>query len=144
MLIAGLAAMVVILAAVGPLFFGDRLHALFGLACHQSPERCLVVADHPIALCVRCLGLFFGFGAGAACALVRPSARRTALRILVLAAALTALDVLAEWLGLYHNLIPLRMVTGCLLGAAITLMIGHRAGTDSISIHPQPLDPQKT
>lgn len=142
LLIAGLAGVVVLLAAAGPVFLGDRVHALLGLACHQNPERCLVVAGHPMALCARCLGLFLGFGVGALTALSRPLSRRTALGILLAAAALTALDVAAEQIGFYSNLIPLRLATGTLLGVAVSLMIGHRSQTQSISIHPQP-KPQK-
>ena len=143
LLIALLAGGLVLLAAVGPVFLGDRVHALYGLACHQSPERCLSVAGHPMALCVRCLGLFLGFGLGALLALMHPLRRRLALHILLLAAALTACDGAAEQFGLYNNLIPLRLVTGILLGSAVSLMIGHRHRPRTFSIHPQP-NPHKT
>lgn len=142
-LIAVLAGVVVLLAAAGPVLLGEPVYGLLGLACHQDPERCLVVAGHPMALCVRCLGLFLGFGTGAVFSLIRPFGRRAALRILLLAATLTALDVAAERLGLYYNFIPLRLATGFILGTAISLMIGHRTGSRSFSIHPQP-NPQKT
>lgn len=143
MLITVLSGVVVLLAAAGPVSLGEPVYGLLGLACHQNPERCLVMAGHPMALCVRCLGLFLGFGAGAFCALVRPFERRTALRMLLFAATLTVLDVAAERLGFYHNLIPLRLATGFVLGTTISLMIGHRTGARSFTIHPQP-NPQKT
>jgi len=138
LLIAVVSGLVCLLAAAGPVFGGDVIPQLFSLACHQNPERCLVVAGHPMALCARCFGLFLGFGLGAGFAFLRPFARRSALCILLTAVVLTAFDVGAERLGLYTNLIPLRLVTGTILGTAISLMIGARQDTPSLSIETQP------
>jgi len=138
LLIAVVSGLVCLLATAGPAFGGDVIPQLFGLACHQDPERCLVVAGHPMALCARCVGLFLGFGLGAGLAFVRPFARRPALCILLTAVVLTAFDVGAERLGLYTNLIPLRLVTGTILGSAISMMIGARQDTPSLSIEIQP------
>jgi len=31
------------------------------IMCHQRPEKCFLVFGHKLALCSRCLGLYFGF-----------------------------------------------------------------------------------
>jgi uncharacterized membrane protein len=31
------------------------------IMCHQRPEKCFLVFGHKLALCSRCMGLYFGF-----------------------------------------------------------------------------------
>jgi hypothetical protein len=42
------------------------LYAAFSWICHQRPERSWLLAGYPVAVCVRCLGLYAGALAGAA------------------------------------------------------------------------------
>ena len=115
---------VLILAAAAPVFGWTFLHAALGTACHQDPGRCLSIAGLPMALCARCTAIFTGLFMGSALTFVSAPTRRPALRLLFFAVGLTALDVLAEWVGLYANAVIVRLVTGWLLGSAIALMIG--------------------
>ena len=128
---------VLILAAATPVFGWAFLHTALGTACHQDPGRCLSIAGLPLALCARCTAIFAGLFMGAALTIVSAPTRRLALRLLFIAVCLTALDVLAEWAGLYANAVILRLVTGWLLGSAIALMIGSREPpVSNSSIHP--------
>ncbi len=40
------------------------LYTLFSPLCHQIPERCFHFKGFPLAVCGRCLGIYFGFLAG--------------------------------------------------------------------------------
>ena len=40
------------------------IYAAFSSVCHQQPERCWWLLDHPLAVCVRCLGFYVGAIAG--------------------------------------------------------------------------------
>jgi uncharacterized membrane protein len=119
---------VLILAATTPVFGWVFPHAVLGMACHQEPARCLSVAGLPMALCARCTAIFAGLFICSALTFVSAPTRRLALRLLLFAGCLTALDVLAEWMGLYANAVMVRLVTGWLLGSAVALMIGSREG----------------
>lgn len=39
----------------------DLIYAVFSSICHQIPSRCFSVFGHPLAVCVRCFGIYFGF-----------------------------------------------------------------------------------
>lgn len=120
----GLSSLAVLILAVTPVFGWAFPHAALATVCHQDPGRCLTIAGFPMALCARCTAIFAGLFMGSALILVSAPTRRLALRLLFFAVCLTALDVLAEWLGLYANAVMVRLVTGWLLGSAIALMIG--------------------
>jgi len=42
------------------------IYALFSPFCHQIPSRSFSIFHHPLAVCARCLGIYFGFLAGIA------------------------------------------------------------------------------
>ncbi|MFC1568868.1 DUF2085 domain-containing protein [bacterium] len=46
----------------GPLFKGASYLIGKGFApiCHQNPERCLSILNHPMAVCSRCAGIYYG------------------------------------------------------------------------------------
>ncbi|RKX35545.1 MAG: hypothetical protein DRP71_03160 [Verrucomicrobia bacterium] len=131
LLITVLSGVVCLLAAVGSVFGSEVVPQLFNLACHQNPERCLVVAGIPMALCVRCFAIFAGLFIGSGMALISAPSRHRALRFLLFAVVLTVLDVSSETVGLYTNVIMVRLVTGWLLGSAIALMIGSQEDPQS-------------
>jgi len=41
-------------------------YAVFSPFCHQIPSRSFSIFHHPLAVCARCLGIYFGFLAGVA------------------------------------------------------------------------------
>ena len=91
----------------------------FALICHQHPERALWLFGLPVAVCARCLGIYLG----AALGLLMRTSRTVALRLLIIAAALNALDVATEFAGLHGNWIDLRFVLGMVLGASAGLLV---------------------
>ncbi|UCC41036.1 MAG: DUF2085 domain-containing protein [Candidatus Aminicenantes bacterium] len=40
------------------------IYSLCSPFCHQIPSRSFVIFHHPLAVCARCLGIYFGFLAG--------------------------------------------------------------------------------
>jgi uncharacterized membrane protein len=75
------------------------LYALFQPICHQLPERCFLVADEPMAVCARCLGLYSGFWLGLVLFPFLGGLRRLLLarpRLIILFALPLATDLLLE------------------------------------------------
>jgi uncharacterized membrane protein len=91
----------------------------FALVCHQRPERCFWIFGAPVAVCARCLGIYLGAAVGF---LLRTS-RHLAMRLLVAAATLNALDAATELVGLHGNWMAVRLALGLVLGAAGALLI---------------------
>ncbi len=46
--------------------FNVICYAFFSPICHQMPSRSFFLLGHPLAVCARCLGIYFGFLAGTA------------------------------------------------------------------------------
>lgn len=86
-------------AVLAPLLAGGShpaaflLYAAFSWACHQHPERCWQLAGYPLAVCVRCLGLYSGALAGTVVRL------RFSRVLFLLSMALLGADWLAEASG---------------------------------------------
>lgn len=40
------------------------IYAIFSPICHQNPSRCFYLFGYPLAVCTRCLGIYFGFFLG--------------------------------------------------------------------------------
>lgn len=97
------------------------IHAVYGRVCHQLPERSLWIQGHPMAVCARCFGIYFGYLAGT---LFYPLARKpleTALprrRWLILALLPMAIDFVGGYLGVFENTVASRTTTGLLAGIA--------------------------
>jgi uncharacterized membrane protein len=73
----------------------------------------------PVAVCARCLGIYIG----AAIGLLLRTSRQLALRILIAAVAINAIDAVAELASLHGNWMIVRFVVGLILGAAGALLI---------------------
>lgn len=39
-------------------------YGIFSPICHQNPERSFIFLGHPLGVCARCLGIYFGFLGG--------------------------------------------------------------------------------
>lgn len=124
-------------ALVGLIFAAPALYSRYGLlaatlyqafshVCHQQPERSFFLFGHPLAVCARCTGLYFGF---AVSALVYPliiSLRRTnppERKWLFLALAPLAIDFGLGLLGVWENTHSSRFLTGALFGAVVVLYV---------------------
>jgi len=95
------------------------LNRAFSVVCHQQPERSFFLFGAPIAVCVRCLGIYLG----AAIGLLGRASRRIVLRIFIAAAAINALDAAAELAGLHGNWTAARFTLGLVLGMSAALLI---------------------
>ena len=102
------------------------LYEMFGRVCHQIPERAFEIEGHPLAVCARCTGIYFGFAAGVlAFPLVRSlrRGRTPARKWLMLAAVPTLLDFALGFFRLLENTHWSRSVTGALLGAVAVFYV---------------------
>jgi uncharacterized membrane protein len=87
--------------------------------CHQIPERSFYLDGHPLAVCARCAGIYFGFAAGV---LLYPLVRSLwrsdapARKWLLVALVPTALDFGLDFFHIWENTHLTRLVTGALLG----------------------------
>jgi uncharacterized membrane protein len=85
----------------------------FARLCHQDPDRSFVVAGSPVAVCVRCLGIYCGAVLGA----FLRTGKEAAGRLLAAAFLLNVLDVLLGMLPWHGNLPWPRFLLGLLLGS---------------------------
>jgi uncharacterized membrane protein len=102
------------------------LYEMFGRVCHQIPERAFQIEGHPLAVCARCTGIYFGFAVGV---LVFPlvwslgRADTPARKWLLLAAVPTLLDFALGFFRLLENTHWSRSLTGALLGAVAAFYV---------------------
>ncbi|MFN3394069.1 MAG: DUF2085 domain-containing protein [Candidatus Thermochlorobacter sp.] len=121
-LIFGVASILLGLAICAPILAtqgNTELYALFSSVCHQASERCFCIAERPIALCARCVGIYSGVMLAALLFPEKWLSRKTLLMLLSIATSVVALDVGLEMIGLYHNVKWLRLLTGFMLGIAL-------------------------
>jgi uncharacterized membrane protein len=88
------------------------IRCFFSRLCHQSPARSFVVEGSPVAVCVRCLGIYCGVALTVLLRLHKVPGRR----LLVGALLLNLLDVAGETLHWYGNLPMPRFLLGLVLG----------------------------
>ncbi len=88
------------------------IRSFFSRLCHQDPGRSFMVDGSPIAVCVRCLGIY----CGAALASLLGIGRVPARRLLAIALALNLLDVATASLHWHGNLPLPRFLLGLVLG----------------------------
>ena len=122
--IAAFPAALVMLAVAAP-FLADAPWVAFGIrrffsyVCHQDPGRSFWLAGAPVAVCVRCLGIYVGAAAGA----LLPARREVVLRMFVAAVAMNVVDIAAEWMGWHGNLPALRFALGMIAGVAAVALV---------------------
>ena len=90
------------------------IRSFFSRLCHQDPARSFVIAGSPVAVCVRCLGIYCGVALGMLLRLGKVSA----IRLLAIAMLLNVLDVGSGMLHWHGNMPVTRFWLGLLLGGA--------------------------
>jgi uncharacterized membrane protein len=85
----------------------------FSVLCHQDPNRSFLLGGAPVAVCVRCLGIYWGVAVGA---LVR---LRMGRRLLAVALALNLADVATGVLHWHGNLPVFRFFLGLMVGVGV-------------------------
>jgi uncharacterized membrane protein len=112
------------------LSFGIR--KFFSAVCHQDPSRSFWLAGAPVAVCVRCLGIYVGAAVGA----LIPAGREAVLRMFAVAVAMNVIDIAAEWMGWHGNLPALRFALGMMAGVAAGALVVsslRESGSDLVS-----------
>lgn len=102
------------------------LYAFFSHICHQIPERSLFFDGHPLAVCSRCFGVYFGLLAGILLYPVwRPVDEIEPLPRIWLFLSLVPIGV--DWsltiFGIWENTHHSRFITGLILGVACAVFI---------------------
>jgi uncharacterized membrane protein len=109
------------------------IRSFFSRLCHQDPSRSFVLEGTPVAVCVRCLGIY----CGAALATLLRLRKTLATQMLAVALLLNLLDVAAGWMHWHGNLPLPRFFLGLLLGmgagALILLPQGRFTGRLSVN-----------
>jgi uncharacterized membrane protein len=102
----------------------------FSRLCHQDPSRSFIVEGSPVAVCVRCLGIY----CGAALATLLGMGIAGARRLLAIALLLNLLDVATAML-LWHGNLPLpRFFLGLLLGVGAGAMLLSPLGRSQVGL----------
>ena len=89
------------------------IRSFFSRLCHQDPQRSFVVDGSTVAVCVRCLGVYWGVVAGA---LVRLKGARW---LLALALVVNLADVVSGGMHWHGNLPFFRFSFGLMLGLGV-------------------------
>jgi uncharacterized membrane protein len=100
-----------LLAATHPLT-ALLIRSFFSRLCHQDPTRSFFIGGSPVAVCVRCLGIYCGVALGMFLRLGKVSA----IRLLAVAMLLNLLDVGSGMLHWHGNMPVTRFCLGLLLG----------------------------
>jgi uncharacterized membrane protein len=100
-----------LLARSHPLF-ALLIRSFFARLCHQDPARSFMVEGSPVAVCVRCLGIYCGAAIATLVRLVEAPSRR----LLAIALVPNLLDVATATLHWHGNLPLPRFLLGVLLG----------------------------
>jgi uncharacterized membrane protein len=91
------------------------IRSFFSRVCHQNPGRSFILQGSPIAVCVRCLGIYCGAALGSLMGIGQAAARRLLAIVLVLNLA----DVATANLH-WHGSLPLpRFLLGLGLGVGV-------------------------
>jgi uncharacterized membrane protein len=122
LLIVGTMALWLLLAWLAPCLAAHGHHDLYAVfrgACHQIAERCFCIYEQPIALCVRCTGIYSGIMLATLLWTKPCQNRKVLLTLLGGSASVMLLDVALETIGVYHNVKWLRFTTGMGFGIAL-------------------------
>jgi uncharacterized membrane protein len=101
-----------LLAASHP-FAALLIRNFFSRLCHQDPSRSFVVDGSAVAVCVRCLGIYWGVAVGMVVRL------RRARWLLTLALIFNLMDVATGAMHWHGNLPLFRFFLGLMLGMGV-------------------------
>jgi uncharacterized membrane protein len=111
------------------------LYRFYGVVCHQFDMRSFHLLGHPLAVCVRCTAIYFGFLF--ALIGIRFSAKLfnkqfNPIFVLIYSSAPMLLDVACSFTPIYQISTPSRLITGTIFGIGLALLL-HRSLTETIS-----------
>jgi len=105
---------------------GAVVYSVFHPICHQIPDRSLVVAGHPLAVCLRCSAIYFAFLAATLLYPLVRDLRRPVIPprwILVLALLPMVLDAVPGMVGLHDITVTTRLLTGAIFGVVVPFFV---------------------
>lgn len=123
-----------IFVALGPGVFTDSTvnpfswqYKFFNVLCHQDPLRSFSLNSHQMAVCARCMGIYFSFFVGWLLLPViawqrYPNKERKKI-FLIVAIILNSTDVIGNYLSLWSNTLNSRLLLGSLLGLAAAMFL---------------------
>ncbi|MFW6140173.1 MAG: DUF2085 domain-containing protein [Acidobacteriota bacterium] len=95
------------------------IYSIFSPICHQTPSRCFYLYGYPLAVCTRCLGIYFGFLLGTlsfplinGCKSVNPPKKQ----IFFVVSAPILMDTFGIFFNLWHTSDWLRFFIGFIWG----------------------------
>jgi uncharacterized membrane protein len=113
-LVLALAPLVAPLVAASHPLIALVIRSFFSRLCHQDPARSFFIGGSPVAVCVRCLGIYCGVAMGMFLRLGKVSA----FRLLAVAMVVNLVDVGSGLLHWHGNMPVTRFWLGLLLGVA--------------------------
>lgn len=122
----GVIVMSPLLKANGVSQFSLLIYQFFSYICHQLPDRSLHIDGHPMAVCSRCFGVYFGLLAGIIVyPIIRPIDEiEPVARIWLF---LSLIPITVDWsltvFGIWENTHVSRFVTGMILGVSCAIFI---------------------
>lgn len=102
---------------------GTTVYFLADPVCHQLPERCLNINKLPMPVCARCFAIYLGGFIIFVLAWIRQPQVQWPKWIYFITVCFFFIEVTGEHLNLYHNLFPLRLLSGFVLGVIIFRII---------------------
>jgi len=109
---------------------GGVLYSVGSLICHQRPERSFHLGSAQLPVCARCLGLYAGGALGLVVWTIISRTRRSqwshrsAIGLLMMSGAPTAMTLVSAWLGLGDPANAWRAALALPLGAVGGLLVG--------------------
>jgi len=105
-----------------PKVIGQAIYFSFGEICHQIDSRSVYLGDYPLAVCVRCSAVYFGFLLGTIMYVAlgsKPSTRYSYRWLVIIASVPMLFDVAGGTLGVYSMTDFSRLFTGGWFGIII-------------------------
>jgi uncharacterized membrane protein len=109
------------------------IRSFFSRLCHQDPGRSFMVDGSPIAVCVRCMGIYCG---AALASSLLDMGKVPARRLLAVALALNLLDVASASFHWHGNLPVLRFLLGLVLGVGAGAVLLSPLSRSRVSLSP--------
>jgi uncharacterized membrane protein len=113
-LVLALAPLVAPLVAVTHPLTALVIRSFFSRLCHQDPARSFFIGGSPVAVCVRCLGIYCGVAVGVFLRL----GKGLAFRLLAVALMVNLIDVGGGMLRWHGNMPLIRFWLGLIVGVA--------------------------
>ncbi len=120
------------LASIGSPLAGF-VYLMFKPLCHQLPQRSFFLFGHKLAVCARCTGVYLGLFVGGVFAALLLSfgamQKPLGMGVFLVALAPAFVDGTTQLVGLRQSTNVLRLATGFLAGAAVSVTLYSRIFT---------------